>query len=58
MICLEEFQYDAMIEAAYEAAWDSAVDALKQEHGDREFTDEEVSDEIEEQQRVREDFDP
>ena len=46
-----------MVEAAHEAAWESAVAALKQEHGDREFTDEEVNDEIYEQQRAWEDFD-
>jgi hypothetical protein len=54
----EKHEYDAMLDAAHEAARESAVDALKQEHGDREFTDEEVSDEIEERQRAWEDFNP
>jgi hypothetical protein len=45
-------------DAAYEAEWESAVESLKEQHGDREFTDEEVRDEIEEQRRAWEDFDP
>jgi hypothetical protein len=42
VVRLEELEYDAMWEAAYEARWKAAVDSLKEEHGDREFSDEEV----------------
>jgi hypothetical protein len=48
---------DALIDMAYEAAHNAAMATLKEEHGDREFTDEEVSDEIDAQQQATADFD-
>jgi hypothetical protein len=53
----EKAQNDYMMDMAYDAARDAAVTHLKEEHGDREFTDEEVSDEIEAQQQAWADFD-
>ncbi len=53
----EKHRDDALMDMAYEAARDSAIAHLKEEHGDREFTDEEVSDEIEAQQQAWADFD-
>jgi hypothetical protein len=38
----EKLEHDAMIELAYEARWEAAVESLREEHGDREFTDEEI----------------
>src|SRR5262249_34141304 len=46
---LEEAEHDAMLDAAYEAEWEAALEHLKEEHGDREFSDQEVYDEINEQ---------
>jgi hypothetical protein len=54
----EKSEYDAMADAAYEAAWESAEASLREQHGEREFTDEQVHAEIEEQRRAWEDFDP
>ena len=41
-----------MAHEAYQASRDAAITQLKEEHGDREFTDEEVSDEIDAQQQA------
>ena len=38
----EELLFDAMVDAAYEARWNDAVEWLKEHEGDREFTDEEI----------------
>jgi hypothetical protein len=56
----EEAEHDYLMEMANEAAEaarEAAITHLKEEHGDREFTEEEVSDEIEEQQRAWANFD-
>lgn len=58
LIRLEEAEYDAMVDAAYEAEWKEAVEHLKEEHGDREFSDEEVHDEIAEMRSAYHDLDP
>jgi hypothetical protein len=59
IICqMEKHEYDAMMVAANDAARDAAVAHLKEEHGDREFTDREVSDEIEAQQQAWAEFHP
>jgi hypothetical protein len=55
---MEEAAYDAMLDLAYEAEWESAVDALRGEHGEREFTDEEIRDQIEKDREAYADFDP
>ena len=43
-------------DAAHEAARESAITQLKEDHGEREFTDEEVSDEIDAQQQAWAEF--
>jgi hypothetical protein len=40
----EELLFDALLDAANEARWESAIESLKAEHGEREFTDEEIAD--------------
>jgi hypothetical protein len=52
IVRFEEAEYDAMLDEAYTAEWEAAVEHLKEEHGDREFSDEEVRDEIEEQRQA------
>jgi ribosomal protein L14E/L6E/L27E len=54
----EEAEYEAMVDAAHEAEREAAVEHLKEEHGDREFSDEEVQDEIEAQRQAWVDFEP
>ena len=53
---LEEAEYDAILDAAYEAEWESAVHSLIEEFGERDFTDEEVRDQIEADRSVDPDF--
>lgn len=55
---LEEQEYDSMVDDAMEAEWAEAVKHLREEHGDREFSDEEVDAEIEEMHRSWEDAHP
>ena len=43
----EKIEHDLMMDIANEARWDAAVESLREQHGDREFTDEEVEDEAE-----------
>ena len=40
----EEHEYDAMLDAAYESRREMAIESLREEFGDREFSDEEVAD--------------
>jgi hypothetical protein len=48
----EKNRHDYLMDMAYEAARDAAITHLKEKHGDREFTEEEVSDEMEAQERA------
>jgi hypothetical protein len=57
LLFYEQHEYDAMLDIAHEDEWKSAVESLKEQHGDREFTDEEVHDEIDEQRMAYQDFD-
>ena len=54
---LEDRQYDAMLDAAYDAERESAMASLVEEHGEREFTTEEIEDRIEEIRADYADFD-
>jgi hypothetical protein len=47
-LTLEKHEYDAMLDLAHEAAWEEARESLAAEHGEREFTDEEIESRIEE----------
>jgi hypothetical protein len=40
----EEAEFDFMMDAANDARWAAAIESLKEEHGEREFTDEEIED--------------
>ena len=55
---MEEDEYGAMIDAAYEARWEAALESLKETHGDRKFSDEEVEAEAEELDQALEDAHP
>jgi hypothetical protein len=41
---LEEAEFDAILDAARDARWEATIESLKEEHGEREFTDEEIAD--------------
>lgn len=58
VVSFEEAEYEAMADAARDWEWKEAVEHLKEEHGDREFSDEEVHDEIEEMHQAWANFDP
>jgi hypothetical protein len=57
-LTLEKLEHDAMVDLAHEAAWEAAMESLAEEHGDREFTDEEIESRLEQLQQEWADFDP
>ena len=55
----EKVEYDDVLDAAYTARREQAVDSLRARHGDRgQFSDEEVEAEAEEMEKAGEDFSP
>ena len=55
---LDNAEYDTMVDAAYMANREAAIESLKQEYGDREFSDEEVEAALEELEKASANFDP
>ena len=55
---LDKVEYDTMVDAAYTANREAAIESLKQEYGDREFSDEEVEAAVVELERAWASFDP
>jgi hypothetical protein len=55
---LDKVEYDTMVDAAYTANREAVIESLKQEYGDREFSDEEVEAAVEELEKAWANFDP